>query len=425
MRPAAEAFLRGSGQNIPDALMGRIMKGLTEIEEAPGLYRPITLNMVGLVLSRMGDRLATNPTRLIQHYLRDCLVEPDIRDHAPAILAHMVSDAGTKRPCTEAELAEITGFEPWRVAGCLVNLDRHGLVRALDRTRERWEIAHDFLARLIGQLLGRLRPPLWRRALPWAAPVFLALWVATVLGGLLYWEKTSLLQTREELADLGLTVVPWDDGSGYVVTFSKKHGDETLGRAVGHLQVLDVPVSLYLSRTRVSDLTPLVGLTALQTLDLSGTRVSDFAPLEGLTALQTLDLGGTRVSDLAPLKGLTALQTLYLSSTRVSDLTPLKGLTALERLDLFDTEVSDLTPLEGLPALERLDLWSTQVSDLTPLEGLTALQTLKLSRTEVSDLTPLKGLTTLRRLDLFNTEVPREQIGALQAALPNLRDIRR
>ena len=55
-------------------------------------------------------------------------------------------------------------------------------------------------------------------------------------------------------------------------------------------------------------MTPLAGLTALQTLNLAGTQVSDVTPLAGLTALQTLNLAGTQVSDVTPLAGLTALR---------------------------------------------------------------------------------------------------------------------
>ncbi|WP_041794735.1 leucine-rich repeat domain-containing protein [Pararhodospirillum photometricum] len=83
----------------------------------------------------------------------------------------------------------------------------------------------------------------------------------------------------------------------------------------------------------VSDLGPLAGLTALQSLDCSWTLVSDLGPLAGLTALQSLDCGWTLVSDLGPLAGLTALQRLDCDRTLVSDLGPLADLTALQRLD--------------------------------------------------------------------------------------------
>lgn len=52
---------------------------------------------------------------------------------------------------------------------------------------------------------------------------------------------------------------------------------------------------LVLWRTKVSDLSPLAGLTNLQELDLSGTRVSDVGLLAALTNLQRLDLTGTKV----------------------------------------------------------------------------------------------------------------------------------
>jgi len=43
----------------------------------------------------------------------------------------------------------------------------------------------------------------------------------------------------------------------------------------------------------------------------------------------SLDLSRSQISDLTPLKDLTGLQELYLNLTQVSDLTPIKGLTAL------------------------------------------------------------------------------------------------
>ena len=89
----------------------------------------------------------------------------------------------------------------------------------------------------------------------------------------------------------------------------------------------------------------------LQSLKLSRTKVTDLGPLKGLSALQTLYLSGTKVTDLGPLKGLSALQSLYLSRTKVTDIEPLKGLTALELLDLSGTNVTDLGPVYDLPHL--------------------------------------------------------------------------
>jgi hypothetical protein len=53
----------------------------------------------------------------------------------------------------------------------------------------------------------------------------------------------------------------------------------------------------------VDDITPLHSMKALRTLALSSTRVSDLSPLAGLTALTYLSLSDcTQVVDASPLK---------------------------------------------------------------------------------------------------------------------------
>ncbi len=109
--------------------------------------------------------------------------------------------------------------------------------------------------------------------------------------------------------------------------------------------------SLTCDHPSLDDLTPLVGLTKLESLDLSGTRVRDLAPLKGLFAWRSLDLSGTLVKDLAPLAALTELAQLNLRDVPVADLMPLAGLSKLRWLDLHATRVQDLEPLAALTAL--------------------------------------------------------------------------
>ena len=84
-----------------------------------GLYRPITLNMVGLVLERMGRALEGDPARLIQSYLTTCPTKGDARDFAKPVLSRMITDAGTKEPGAEADLAASARLEPWQVKATL------------------------------------------------------------------------------------------------------------------------------------------------------------------------------------------------------------------------------------------------------------------------------------------------------------------
>ncbi|MCE9553909.1 MAG: leucine-rich repeat domain-containing protein [Planctomycetes bacterium] len=79
--------------------------------------------------------------------------------------------------------------------------------------------------------------------------------------------------------------------------------------------------------------------------------------------IKYLYFDNTKVSDLSPLAGMTNLQELGLDQTQVSDLTPLAELKTLKVLVLRNTPVSDVSPLSNLTNLELLDLQNTQVTD--------------------------------------------------------------
>jgi Leucine-rich repeat (LRR) protein len=104
---------------------------------------------------------------------------------------------------------------------------------------------------------------------------------------------------------------------------------------------------------------------------------------------QAIDLAGCRVSDLSPLAGMSSLRRLRLDHNPVRDLSPLRGL-KLTHLDLRGTDVKDLSPLKGMP-LQRLVLDQTPAEDLRPLLGM-PLQHLDIDGTPAGDLTPLTGM---------------------------------
>ena len=54
-----------------------------------------------------------------------------------------------------------------------------------------------------------------------------------------------------------------------------------------------------MSETKVTDLSPLRGLSALQLLNIAHTAVADIAPLAALPALKSVDLSGTKVDAAA------------------------------------------------------------------------------------------------------------------------------
>jgi Leucine-rich repeat (LRR) protein len=399
-RTAARVFLEGSPHRPTNALTERLLDGAEAMEEAPGLFRPVTLNMLGLALDDFDRQVKGRPERLIQGYLEAALAQREIREIAPRVVGELLSEAGTKRPRALAELVADTHLREGEIKLCLARLASKGLVRTLDTGRSLWEISHDFVAKQLAILLGRLRLKLWPLVAMWTVPLLFAL----CLGALLYSVPLYLAQhASRELQRLGGAIFRLPDG-----TMEVGFGDETTNDLLAMaVPVIDYykPQGLGLGGTKVNDLAPLRRLTALEALDLSNTPVTDLAALDGFTTLRTLNLGGTDVSNLAPLQGLSALETLNLANSSVTNLKPLGGLGALKSLDLAGTPVVDLAALHGLASLQALILAGTGVIDLTPLRDLAALETLYLSDTRVISLNPLEGLGTLKTLGLSGTQV--------------------
>jgi Leucine-rich repeat (LRR) protein len=412
---AARTFFRSSNLGLKDEPLDRLLKSAAELDDTPGMIRPITLNVLGFVLRQRGGAMASvDAGTLVRGYIAQTVENPAIRAWAPVVLEGMLTEQQTKRPRSEANLATDAKLRTGEVRAVLLALAEAALARPLEPTQGVWELSHDFVARAVSRYLGRRRGAPLRRATAYAAPALLALGIITGLVAVEL-HRIAPAQAKAELADLGITIETQKDGLHAIVTDTFE--PDRLAAIVPLLETLPV-VALDLSETQVTNLEPLKALTALQQLDLYKTQVADLEPLQALTALQQLDLSNTRVANLEPLEGLTGLQQLYLSNTRVANLEPLKQLTALQQLYLASTRVANLGPLKQLTELQQLDLSGTQVAELEPLKGLTSLQDLSLSGTQVAELEPLKQLTALQQLYLATTRVanlePLKQLTALQ-----------
>ena len=186
-------------------------------------------------------------------------------------------------------------------------------------------------------------------------------------------------------------------------------------RGITDLTGLEHATSLdraWLGGNRISDLSPLAGLTNLSgELHLNDNAISDLSPLAGLVNLGYLYLNGNQISDLTPLASLSSLQGLELNRNLISDLSPLAGLTELEWLQLRSNAITDLAPLAGLEALHLLDLGNNQISDISPLRSLTGLALLYLDHNQIEHISALVDLRYVRDLHLHNNRI--REIGAL------------
>lgn len=103
----------------------------------------------------------------------------------------------------------------------------------------------------------------------------------------------------------------------------------------------------------------------------------DIVPLKYCTDLVFLDLGhGNRITDLTPLSGLTKLRALIVSMNKIVDISPLQSLTNLECLEIYQNPITDISTVTLLPKLRYLNCSATLFDDITPLLGLQNLEML-------------------------------------------------
>jgi hypothetical protein len=416
---AGAKFMTRSGLALqPDAL-DRIATSASELDDSPGMIRPITLNVVGHVLSQgRASAPALDAGVLVRRYIEQSVEQPAIREIAPRVLKELVTEQGTKWPRSEQDLVEETRLRPGEVRAVMNGLSAAALARPLDSTQGVWELSHDFVARAVSRYLGRRRVYWPRLARAYAAPaLFVLTAAAAAAAGAIAWHANASDRLRAQLADFGVEV----SQDGHEAAIGARFNSENWVKAGPLIGKLTALRSLYLQSTDVEDLAPLSSLTALESLDLSHARVDDLTPLQGLITLRSLNLWDTQVDTIAPLKGLTALRALDLSFTNVADIGPLKELKALKTLKLVFTQITRVGPLKDLEALEMLDLSDTQITDIGPLKDLRVLQWLGLLHTPVVDLTTVQDLPRLTKLSGVSDEnLAKINANRVQKGLPAL-----
>ncbi len=170
---------------------------------------------------------------------------------------------------------------------------------------------------------------------------------------------------------------------------------------------------LNLSRTGVTDVSPLNNIRGLKSIRLSGCKIRKSLACLKRMSLSMLDLGKTdlRQSDLHIIAEL-PVQWLSLSHTGIADLTPLGRMKTLKVLYLSGTAINDLAPLRNVPlgylaadhtgikdisVLENKNMWilgisGTKVKSLEPLRGQKKVKRLFINDTLIEDITPIKGM---------------------------------
>lgn len=169
---------------------------------------------------------------------------------------------------------------------------------------------------------------------------------------------------------------------------------------------------------RLKNVSVLSELTALRSLNLERTDLADLSVLKDLP-LKMLIVSRSEVTSLAPIAGMTTLEVLRVSHLKV-DLAPLAGLSGLRTLELDMTGVNDLGFVAGMPQLEVLGLWGAPLASLDALAGHPSLRHLGLQHLPNRvDPSPLLQIPSLEWVAAVRSITPADK-EMLQAARPGL-----
>lgn len=168
---ASQEFFAGSQLKIDPNLLADVLGEAARVEETPGMIRPVTLNLCGLVLERfsMGLPYSYRPGHLIRGFVHEAIFDREVPEATPVLLKKLISQERTKRPCTIDELAAGTTFSPRQAQGAMFKLadPERGIVHALDSDCRVWEISHDFLVPIIDSILAGWTTSSWSKIRPW------------------------------------------------------------------------------------------------------------------------------------------------------------------------------------------------------------------------------------------------------------------
>ncbi len=402
-RLIARAFLAdpGSGLHVGEGRFYDVLDEAEAVTGSPGLIRPIVLNMLGRLLQRnVGLKSIKIPRgAFLSHDIRRTIEATEIRAHARPVLRTLLSE-GLRIRCTVAESAAATGLAPGIVAGCFKKLLDWPLVRCVeesdDPSHSRWEIAHDFIARLLAPILETPLRTLTERVRPFATPSLLLLTLGTATA---LWMGRENAIVAELSNQFGIHVDVQRDKVVATAVQTSKVDQAGLPHIAELLNRLHRPIALNLRECNsLQNVDGLKGMTSLQSLYLSECQaLQNVDGLKGMTSLQGLGLSSCHaLQNVDGLKGMTSLQSLYLDSCHaLQNVDGLKRMTSLQSLYLsYCLALQNVDVLKGMTSLQSLDLSSCHA--LQNVDGLADLPLLKkvgLYRTLIQDT---KLLDTLR-----------------------------
>lgn len=314
-RVAAQVFIEDSGLDIGSDLLDKVLREAAEIEDMPDRVRPIVLNIFGLVISSFkgAPPKGIEAGRLLSGYVERSLKNAAPEGFAVRILRPLVSDVGTKRTLSTGQIADAVKVESRMARGCLIPLANDALIRRLDGVPERWEVAHDFVARLLQPQLHNWRKSARETARPFLMPASLAVWVIVVGGAVVIYPTLREEYIVSQLRAVGLVPdIPDDDGRAtyfqngmYIndapkfwraVSLMSRLGDPVVGLSITKSFLAGMWDGTGESRIGATliNLKGMPVLPALKSLSLTNNELLNLQEMPALPTLVELNRGATR-----------------------------------------------------------------------------------------------------------------------------------
>jgi len=103
-------------------------------------------------------------------------------------------------------------------------------------------------------------------------------------------------------------------------------------------------------------------LEDIEEFELSSSDINDLDGIQFCIHAITIDLSNNRISDLSPLTGLTNLEELNLSDNQIGLIDDLSNLIGLKSVILSNNFIEDISPLFELEKLEYVDITGNNIS---------------------------------------------------------------
>ncbi|MCQ2521697.1 MAG: leucine-rich repeat domain-containing protein [Lachnospiraceae bacterium] len=174
------------------------------------------------------------------------------------------------------------------------------------------------------------------------------------------------------------------DGNNRILLNNTNLTQEDMDRLIAEFPDMRFVWTIYVKRWSIR--TDAKGFSTLQpkviTHMLDDTDVQVF---KYCTDLVALDLGHNRITDISPLQGLTKLRALILVDNPISDITIVENFHELMYFESFCTRIADYSPLSVCENIVDLNISYSRVSDITPLMHFPKLERLWFTHTQISE----------------------------------------